>query len=83
MTNATVPLQQYPARRINLACRACSRTGIYEKAILIRRVGPDESLVLLRLKLASALGCKLARAALAGERIPGTAECGVYYPGLR
>jgi hypothetical protein len=50
---------------------------------LIKRVGADEGLVVLRLKIAKALGCKLARAALAGEHIPGTPECGVYYPGLR
>jgi hypothetical protein len=83
MAKATVPLHQYPSRTITLACRSCSRTGRYAKATLIKRVGPDESLVLLRLKLAKALGCKLARTTLAGEHIPGMAECGLYYPGLR
>ncbi len=83
MINATVPLHQYPSRTITLACRSCSRAGSYTKATLIKRVGPDEGLVILRLKIAKALGCRLARAALAGEHIPGTPECGVYYSGLR
>ncbi len=83
MTNAIVPLHQYPARRINLACRSCSRTGSYDKATLIKRIDPDEGLVILRLKIAMALGCKVARATLAGEHVPGTPECGAYYPGLR
>ncbi len=83
MNNAIVPLHQYPARRINLACRSCSRTGRYDKATLVKRVGPNEGLVVLRLKIAKALGCKLARATLAGENSPGAAQCGAYYPGLR
>jgi hypothetical protein len=83
MITATVPLHQYPGRTITLACRSCSRTGRYTKATLIKRVGPDEGLVVLRLKIAKALGCKLARATLAGEHTPGAPQCGVYYSGLR
>jgi len=83
MNDGVVPLRQYPSRRITFACRSCTRSGRYEKATLIKRVGPDEGLVVLRLKIAKALGCKLARATLAGEHIPGTPECGAYYPGLR
>ncbi len=83
MNDGVVPLSQYPSRRITFACRSCTRSGRYDKATLIKRVGPDEGLVVLRLKIAKALGCKLARATLAGEHTPGAAQCGAYYPGLR
>ncbi len=83
MNNSVVPLCEYPSRRITLACRSCTHGGVYEKATLIKRVGPNEGLVVLRLKIAKALGCKLAAGILAGEHAPGAAQCGAYYPSLR
>jgi hypothetical protein len=83
MTEAAVPLRLYPRRKLAFACRTCSRAGQYDKATLVKRVGPDESLVILRLKLARGMGCKIARATLAGEHTSGEVQCGAYYPELR
>ncbi len=80
MSNGTVPLHRYPASRVLLACRTCPYKGQYAKAALIERVGPDESLVILRLKIADGWGCTIARATIAGERVPGAAQRGAYYP---
>ncbi len=49
---------------------------------MIERVGPDESLVTLRLKIAEGWGCESARAIMAGRSPPGSLRCGVYYPEL-
>jgi hypothetical protein len=49
---------------------------------LIERVGPNESLVTLRLKIAEGWGCEIAKALMAGETRPGAAQCGVHYPEL-
>ncbi len=83
MNDAVIPLSRYPTNRLRLACRSCSRKGQYAKEDLIKRVGPDESLVILRLRIAAALGCELAKATLAGRSLLGAAQCGAYYPRLR
>jgi hypothetical protein len=53
-----------------------------DKAGLIERVGRDEGLPSLRLRLAEGLGCELARAALRATSRPGMEQCGVHYPEL-
>ncbi len=83
MSNGAVLLHRYPASRVLLACRTCPHKGQYAKAALIERLGPDESLVTLRLKIANGWGCTIARAMMAGEHRPGAAQCGAYYPQLR
>ncbi len=83
MSDGTVPLHRYPRRKVAFACRTCSRAGRYDKATLIERVGLDENLVVLRLKIAEGLGCEPARAILAGEPVPVYSRCGAYYPELR
>ncbi len=83
MTNGAVLLHRYPASRVLLACRTCPHKGQYAKAALIERVGPDESLVILRLKIAEAWGCNIAKAIMAGKHTPGAVQCGADYPQLR
>ena len=83
MSNSAVPLHRYPASRVLLACRTCSHKGQYAKAALIERVGRDESLVTLRLKIADGWGCTIARAMMAGEHRPGATQCDASYPQLR
>ncbi len=83
MTNGAVLLHRYPASRLLLACRTCPHNGQYAKAALIERVGPNESLVILRLKIAEAWGCNIAKAIMAGEPMAGAVQCGAYYPQLR
>jgi hypothetical protein len=82
MSAGTVPLHRYPGLKVRLACRSCSRKGQFGKATLIKRVGPNESLVTLRLKIAEGWGCKIAKAIMAGGYQPGAVQCGVHYPEL-
>lgn len=83
MNDAAIPLSRYPTGQVLLACRSCTRKARYAKEDLIQRVGPDESLVTLRLRLAAALGCERARSTIAGRSQAGDAPCGAYYPRLR
>jgi hypothetical protein len=82
MSDGSVPLHRYPGLQVRLACQACPRTGQFGKAALMERVGPDESLVTLRHKIAEGWGCESARAIMAGRSPPGSLRCGVYYPEL-
>ena len=82
MSAGTVPLHRYLGLKVRLACRTCPRKGQFGKATLIERVGPNESLVTLRLKIAEGWGCEIAKALMAGETRPGAAQCGVHYPEL-
>jgi hypothetical protein len=83
MTTGAIPLSRYPASRVLLACRTCPRKGQYSKAALIERCSPNESLVVLRLRVAAGWGCPVAKSTLAGAQLPGADLCGAYYPQLR
>ncbi len=83
MSDGSLPLHRYPGQQVRVACRTCPRKGQFGKAALIERVGPDESLVTLRLKIAEGWGCESARAVLAGRLPPGCLQCGAHYPALR
>ncbi len=82
MSTGTVPLHRYPGLKVRLACRSCPRKGQFRKATLMQRVGPNESLVTLRLKIAQGWGCEIAKALMAGEHRAGAVQCGVHYPEL-
>ena len=58
-----------------LACEKCPRKGQYLKSSLMRRFGPDQNMVELRLILAGACPKVIA------NKI--TDLCGVIYPDLR
>ena len=83
MSTGAVPLSDYPSPKVVLKCTRCDRAGRFDKATLIERVGPDEPLPMLRLKLAAGLGCALAKANMEDEHQPGSQQCGMHYPELR
>jgi hypothetical protein len=81
MSEGAVPLSAYPFPKVILACRRCERRARFDKAALIERVGADASLPELRLKLAGAMGCGLAKMQAAEFR-PGYEQCGAQFPEL-
>jgi hypothetical protein len=65
-------LADYPFDLVRLACEKCPRKGQYLKSSLMRRFGPDQNMVELRLILAADCPKVIANKT--------TDLCGVYYP---
>jgi hypothetical protein len=82
VNDGAIRQDNYPRAKVRVECRRCSRRAQYDKADLIRRVGGDARLPTLRLKIAKANGCELARRGLAGDITMGREQCGMHYPDL-
>ena len=82
MNDGAIRLDNYPRMKVRVECRRCSRRAQYDKADLMRRVGGDARLPILRLKIAKANGCELAPKNLAGDTTMGIEQCGMHYPDL-
>ena len=80
MNNGALSLSDYPTEKVIIECRRCDKRGRFDKAALIERVGPDEALPTLRLRLAAGLGCDVAKATIEGGFQ--VAQCGAHYPEL-
>jgi len=77
MSNGALSLFDYPTEKVIIECRRCEKRGRFDKAALIERVGPDEALPTLRLRLAAGLGCPVAQATTEGGFQ--VAQCGAHY----
>jgi hypothetical protein len=74
MPTGAVPLIDYPAETVALACSKCERRGRYRKASLVAIHGAEIGLPDLRMRLAG--DCPRARHAV------GSDLCGVRYTNL-
>jgi hypothetical protein len=75
MSDGAVLLKDYPLSKIVMACDRCDRGGRYDKAALIERLGGETRLPSLRLEIAAAWGCEIAKAQLANQSMPGFRTC--------